>query len=290
MMLANPRIKRGLLVMISFLCLLGGVGWPTYHWMKQEITHERIQHRSQLYPLIFVPGSSATVNRFDGLFNKLTQATHQRHSVLKLTVLKTGQLQLSGKISSHDRQPFIVIGFQDNLDGTGPIRQQAKWFATAMTYLTHHYHFNRFSAIGHSNGGLILTLYLENSLNQNRLSIKRLLTIGTPYNLEISTNEQTDLLKQLIARRKHLPRNLQVESIMGTVTYVNDGIVPEASVLAGKYIFQNEVSSYTVLNLTGKESQHSALPENRHLVNLIVHRFLQLPHARRSQSQFQNSR
>ena len=49
----------------------------------------------------------------------------------------------------------------------------------------------------------------------------------------------------------------------------NDGIVPEASVAAGKYIFQNQVKSYTAMTVTGVEADHSDLPQNKQVIKVI---------------------
>ncbi len=50
-------------------------------------------------------------------------------------------------------------------------------------------------------------------------------------------------------------------SIAGTEDYTDDGIVPVQSVLAGKYIFQKHVKSYTQITVSGDDAQHSSLPE-----------------------------
>ena len=38
---------------------------------------------------------------------------------------------------------------------------------------------------------------------------------------------------------------------------------------AGKYIFQNQVKSYTTMTVTGAEAQHSSLPQNKQVVKII---------------------
>ena len=41
-------------------------------------------------------------------------------------------------------------------------------------------------------------------------------------------------------------------SVAGTITYDSDELVPDASVSAGKYIYQNQAASYTEITVTGK--------------------------------------
>lgn len=44
---------------------------------------------------------------------------------------------------------------------------------------------------------------------------------------------------------------------------------PDASVSAGKYIYQNQAKSYTEITVTGEDAQHSDLPTNDEVVDLI---------------------
>lgn len=257
------------------MILVALVGLPAYFWTKSHVTKERVQNRSRLYPIILVPGSSATENRFDGLIDNLNTG-NKKTSLLKITVKENNHLRISGKIFPRDTRPFIVIAFQNNHDGFRNIQKQAKWMALAMDYLTRKYQFNHFSGIGHSNGGLVYTLFLEKYLDQNKLLLDRLMTIGTPYNFaETNMNKQTSILQELISRKEKLPRSLAVYSIDGTTNYTTDGIVPSTSVSTGKYIFQNQVAQYTKITVTGKDSQHSDLPQNKEIIQLINEYILQ---------------
>lgn len=58
-------------------------------------------------------------------------------------------------------------------------------------------------------------------------------------------------------------------TVAGSENYVEDGLVPLSSVLAGKYIYQGIVKHYTQVTFTGKLAQHSALPQNREVLDLI---------------------
>ncbi|BAX71438.1 alpha/beta hydrolase superfamily protein [Leuconostoc suionicum] len=225
-------------------------------------------------PIILIPGSSASVNRFDSLLTKLNTKS-QRHDVLKVLVTKDGKLVYSGKIRSSDEQPFIVVGFQNNADGYDNIKKQAKWLNTALIDLQDRYHFHNFQGIGHSNGGLIWTRYLENYYSSDSFNMATLMTLGTPFNFsESSSQRRTVMLKDFIEKSTKLPSNLIMYSIAGTEDYTDDGIVPVQSVLAGKYIFQKHVKSYTQITVSGDDAQHSSLPENTEVVKLIQEHIL----------------
>lgn len=264
----NPNIKWLLLLTLIIIAL----AIPGYHWMKEGNRARAQRQKSVLSPVIMVPGSSATTERFNQLVRQLNQNTPVKHSVLKINVSTKGVLSYSGSINKNDNEPFIIVGFQNNKDGYSNIKKQAGWLDQAFYILTQNYKFNNFKAFGHSNGGLIWTYWLEHyySTYSDEITMKRLMTLGTPYNFsESNLNHRTQMLEDFIKDKNKLPKNLVVYSLSGGKNYESDGIVPEASVAAGKYIFQNRVKSYTAITVTGDKADHSDLPQNEQVVQVI---------------------
>ncbi|MDT6979789.1 alpha/beta hydrolase [Levilactobacillus zymae] len=270
-------MKRKLMIGSLTIVLVLAVFIPSLLWLQQRITHYKTNYRTPLDPTIMVPGSSASQDRFDTLITQLREETKTAHSVLKVKVATNGQLSYTGSIRRGDNQPFIVIAFENNHDGYTNINKQAQWLNIAFKSLVQTYHFNHFSALGHSNGGLILSLFLEKYFAQTKnVTIDRLMTIATPYNMESdSTTTQTAMLKELIAGRRNLPKKLTVYSVAGTENYSSDGTVPVNSVNQGKYVFQNYVAHYTQITVTGDDTTHSDLPQNKQIVLLIRQYLLQ---------------
>ncbi|UQB00824.1 alpha/beta hydrolase [Pediococcus pentosaceus] len=262
--------KWSIIFLIASLIGIGILAWPSIQWMHKNVTAISKRHDSNMSPVIFIPGSSATQNRFDGLIDKLNDRRGKRHSLLKVTVHTNDRISYSGSIRPRDNEPFIVVGFENNKDGYSNIKKQAKWFSIAFNALAKKYQFNNFKAIGHSNGGLVYTMYLENYFNRDDISIKKLMTIGSPYNFsETSLSHKTQMLSDFIKQRKKIPKTLSVYSIIGTQNFDNDGIVPARSAEAGKYIYQGQAQHYTEITVTGNDAQHSDLPQNQQIINLI---------------------
>lgn len=262
--------KWSIIFLIASLIGIGILAWPSIQWMHKNVTAISKRHDSNMSPVIFIPGSSATQNRFDGLIDKLNDRRGKRHSLLKVTVHTNDRISYSGSIRPRDNEPFIVVGFENNKDGYSNIKKQAKWFSIAFNALAKKYQFNNFKAIGHSNGGLVYTMYLENYFNRDDISIKKLMTIGSPYNFsETSLSHKTQMLSGFIKQRKKIPKTLSVYSIIGTQNFDNDGIVPARSAEAGKYIYQGQAQHYTEITVTGNDAQHSDLPQNQQIINLI---------------------
>lgn len=262
--------KWSIIFLIASLIGIGILAWPSIQWMHKNVTTISKRHDSNMSPVIFIPGSSAKQNRFDGLIDELNDRRGKRHSLLKVTVHTNDRISYSGSIRPRDNEPFIVVGFENNKDGYSNIKKQAKWFSIAFNALAKKYQFNNFKAIGHSNGGLVYTMYLENYFNRDDISIKKLMTIGSPYNFsETSLSYKTRMLSDFIKQRKKIPKTLSVYSIIGTQNFDNDGIVPAQSAEAGKYIYQGQAQHYTEITVTGNDAQHSDLPQNQQIINLI---------------------
>lgn len=262
------KIRWTLFGMVLFILTLA---IPSYNWTRENVSAIEIYYNSKLSPIIMIPGSSATENRFDGLVNKLNQNRRGvQHSHLKVKVWNDGHITYSGAVAPDDNEPIIVIGFENNEDGYSNIKKQAAMFDQAFAELRNTYQFNNFKGLGHSNGGLIYTAFIENYLGNYDVELKRLMTIGTPYNFtETNSQNKSEMLADFIAARENIPTTLSMYSVAGTITYDSDELVPDASVSAGKYIYQGQAKRYTETTVTGEDAQHSDLPTNDEVVALI---------------------
>lgn len=266
----NKNFKY-LIAMLLFFIILG---IPSYIWTRKNVTTLAGRYNSPMTPIIMIPGSSASANRFDDLVKTVNNKYGEHHSLLKLTVHTDDSITYSGKIRANDTQPFFVVGFQNNEDGYSNIKKQARWFNIAFNAIKKRYRFNSFNALGHSNGGLIWTMFLENDFNDSNLNINQLLTVGTPYNFEEkNTSNHTQMLNDLIKKRDKIPNNMTYYSIAGTQLYSDDGIVPLGSVDAGKYIYESQAKHYTLITLTGNKAQHSDMIASNQFIT-IFHQYI----------------
>lgn len=266
------KISKKTVLVFTLVCLfLIGLAVPSYSWTRKNVQKIEKFYNSKLSPIIMIPGSSATENRFDGLVTKLNQDRQgTKHSLLKVKVWNDGTITYSGSIDAKDNEPIIVIGFENNKDGYSNIKKQAKMVNQAFEALQSKYNFNNFKGLGHSNGGLIYTAFIENYLGDYDVDLKTLMTIGTPYNFtEINIKNKSEMLADFIKAREAIPTTLHMYSVAGTITYDSDELVPDASVSAGKYIYQNQAETYTEITVTGEDAQHSDLPTNDEVVALI---------------------
>ncbi|WP_408612925.1 alpha/beta hydrolase [Limosilactobacillus difficilis] len=236
---------------------------------RRNVQLMETRQQSRMSPVIMIPGSSASVNRFDRLVAKINRQDHRNHSLIKVKVYNSGKIVFTGQMRPNDREPFIVVGFQNNHDGYSNIKKQAAMFNRAFNRIKQRYSFNNFKGIGHSNGGLIYTYFLEHYFNERQIRLTKLMTIGSPYNFSEPTSRKTQMLSDFEKYRSRIPESLIVYSVAGSENYVEDGIVQLSSVLAGKYIYQKQVKHYTQITVTGKLSEHSDLPQNRQVLDLI---------------------
>ena len=266
------KVSKKTALVFTLVCLfLLGLAVPSYSWTRKNVQKIEKFYNSKLSPIIMIPGSSATENRFDGLVAKLNQDRQgSKHSLLKVKVWNDGTITYSGSIDAKDNEPIIVVGFENNKDGYSNIKKQAKMVNQAFEALQLKYNFNNFKGLGHSNGGLIYTAFIENYLGDYDVDLKTLMTIGTPYNFtETNIKNKSEMLADFIKAREAIPTTLHMYSVAGTITYDSDELVPDASVSAGKYIYQNQAETYTEITVTGEDAQHSDLPTNDEVVALI---------------------
>ena len=281
------KVKRWFVFfLLLFIYLIWALGVPALHWTKGNVKNMRTRYNSILSPVIMIPGSSATQNRFDDLVHILNSKGNKKHSLLKVKVYNNGRITYDGKIHPGDNEPIIVVGFQNNKDGYSNIKKQAYFFHLAFNQLSDKYKFNNFKAIGHSNGGLIYTRFFEKYFDDDEVTCKKLMTIATPYNFsESSISHKTQMLADMIKDRQKIPEDMTVYSVAGTESYESDGRVPEGSVRADKYIYQNQVQHFTEITVTGSDAQHSDLPQNKQIVQMIQQYILDFNHGFRSPQQ-----
>jgi len=285
------KISKKTVLVFTLVCLfLIGLAVPSYSWTRKNVQKIEKFYNSKLSPIIMIPGSSATENRFDGLVTKLNQDRQgTKHSLLKVKVWNDGTITYSGSIDAKDNEPIIVIGFENNKDGYSNIKKQAKMVNQAFEALQEKYNFNNFKGLAHSNGGLIYTAFIENYLGDYEVDLKTLMTIGTPYNFtETNIKNKSEMLADFIKNREAIPTTLHMYSVAGTITYDSDELVPDASVSAGKYIYQNQAASYTEITVTGEDSQHSDLPTNDEVVALIKQHIESQDHQNRQEQKNPN--
>lgn len=148
-----------------------------------------------------------------------------------------------------------------------------------MEYAEKHYTFNTYDYLGYSNGGLIITGYLENEQKSNDPALYHLITLGTPYNdtsWDYNENSSTftkpkaesDLLKYYLKNKQNIPKNITVYNIAGNVDNQNtDTTVPLTSVLAGRLIYGDSEKYKEII--VNEQADHGSLIENPKTLKLI---------------------
>jgi uncharacterized alpha/beta hydrolase family protein len=222
-------------------------------------------------PTIFVPGTNGTTERFNGLFKQLSD---EQTEILKLTVQTDGTISVKGQLTGISEHPLIVVAFADSSDETLP--RQGSWFQLALNYLQKYYLFDSYNYVGHSNGGLVITSYLENFRQNQDPVLNKLITIATPFNdtsqkyntLETTFTEvkkASPLLKKSLQSKENIPSAIQVLAIAGEA----DSTVPLMSAFSSRFIYQKQVAAYRELLIRGTETSHSKLVENKQVIQAI---------------------
>ncbi|BDR58198.1 alpha/beta fold hydrolase [Xylocopilactobacillus apicola] len=250
----RKNILISLVILLVFLAVLA-IGLKPKEDNSSSIDEPR---KAIKEPLIMIPGSGGVADSYDSMI-KVIQKNHSKTSVLKLTVDQKGKVRASGRLTSTASYPLVVVAFVDSSDQAVP--EQGAWFGSALRYLSDHYEFERFNYLGHSNGGPIITYYLEEHVKPNDPKADRLMFLGAPFNgVEASDNKTISSdLKPLLVNKSKIPSNLIVRNFYSDVGDDSDGVVPVKSVKAGKLIY-GQTASYEDRKLPGKVA-HSWLIE-----------------------------
>ena len=90
--------KKTKLVFILVALFLIGLAVPSYSWTRKNVKEIETFYNSKLSPIIMIPGSSATENRFDGLVRKLNQDRRGASSRLRFGIMGVSPLRVKSKL------------------------------------------------------------------------------------------------------------------------------------------------------------------------------------------------
>ena len=106
--------KKTKLVFILVALFLIGLAVPSYSWTRKNAKEIEIFYTSKLSPIIMIPGSSATENRFDGLVRKLNKDRRgTKHSLLKVKVWNNGRITFEGNINDFQQVSYFLSIYLD---------------------------------------------------------------------------------------------------------------------------------------------------------------------------------
>lgn len=266
--------KIGGILSIFVICILGIIVFITKDHV--HATKNPTHPLAIPAPVIMVPGTNGDVDRFDSLVDSLKQ-TEKNLDEMKITVNKDDSITASGHFTQETKRPIIAVAFEDGSDPSLP--KQARWFQKALEYAEKYYIFNTYDYLGYSNGGLIMTGYLENEQKSNDPSLNHLITLGSPYNdtswvynensaTFTKPKAKSELLKYYLKNKKNIPKNITVYNIAGNVDHQNtDTTVPLTSVLAGRLIYGDSEKYKEII--VNEQADHGSLIENPKTVKLI---------------------
>ena len=104
----QPKKTAIVLTLVSLFLIALAI--PSYSWTRTNVSKIEKFYNSKLSPIIMIPGSSATENRFDGLVTKLNQDRQgTKHSLLKVKVWNDGHITYTGSMDAKDNEPVIVV-------------------------------------------------------------------------------------------------------------------------------------------------------------------------------------
>lgn len=84
------RYKKWLCLILILVATIA-CAVPAAVYARNNADKLQMRRDSRMSPVIMIPGSSASVNRFDTLVQKINQRDRRNHSLLKVYVKENGQ-------------------------------------------------------------------------------------------------------------------------------------------------------------------------------------------------------
>ena len=262
-------------LIISLFVILLGLLFIFPSLFNKNLSNINYSSTKKGLPLILIPGTSSDEDRFDYFIHNIMKDTGGS-DVLKIEVQKDGSLKWKSSLKKNSHNPLIVISFYDSSEKG--VDKQAEWTETAMKKAHQLYSFDSYNALGHSNGGLVWTIYLEKIAQKSTSQMKTLITLGTPYNyLDSNANPypnsssltETDMLRRMINKKGKIPHSLRMISLAGNYKNNGDGVVPLSSALSSSKIYKNQAKSYGEKIFYGANARHGKLIENDQIIDYI---------------------
>ncbi len=163
----------------------------------------------------------------------------------------------------------MTVSFQDILWNDQAVYSNAAGLENAIEAYRAKDPFQSADIVAHSNGGNVVTRYME---TDNSVNFHNFISVGTPYNMR-ATNGQpaTDMLLSLVAGADRLNHNMNVINVIGSAIgdSSTDTVVSRDSALAGSHIFYGNVTSFSNLYLTGNDGVHPNQASSEQLAQIL---------------------
>ena len=88
--------RHKIIIWVSAL-ILAIMTLASYGWSRQSVAQLQRRQESRMSPVIMIPGSSASVNRFDTLVARINQMDKRNHSLLKVGTVPCQVYTLNNK-------------------------------------------------------------------------------------------------------------------------------------------------------------------------------------------------
>lgn len=253
------KLSTLLIALVSLVALI---------FVSQNLTANTTKAATNSDPIFFVPGSYSNADSWDEMFTELDP--NQTHPVVKLEVNSNGGVtRVNVRNGQAGERPLVSVSFEDILWNDQAVYENANGLNQAIKYYQSQNSFKHADIIGQSNGGNVITRYMEQDPSS---MFNTFISVGTPYNMRAGNGDPaTSLLLSQIAGADRLNPNMHVYNCIGCdgSDLTTDGVVSRDSAEAGKNIFPNHVASFQFLYLHGHDALHTQQAECPSMARII---------------------
>lgn len=283
------------LVMGLFLLLIGLGLFSSWHQKQQnparpssttQIQHNQKTSHSDTTPTIYLHGYGAGARSTNSMISYAEQHD-SAHKVLTATILKNGQVKLTGSWPKNTKRPLIQVVLKDNTNNDYFVTRE--WIHNLLLLLKRKYHITQYNTVAHSMGNLTLLFYQVKYGRVAKLpQLKKQVNLGAPFNGIIGLDDQpnrnhleqnnkpkysSSAYQYLLKHRDGYPTGVHILNIFGNKEdgTNSDDAVSVTSARSLHYLLRKKARSYREVEIKGAGGQHSKLHENKTVDTYIGH-------------------
>ncbi|MBS9338135.1 alpha/beta hydrolase [Fructobacillus sp. M2-14] len=277
----HSRVRTVLI--IALVCLIGYAGVETFS--AHNRSNPAPEKQSPKTATVFFHGYGSSRNAEKSMSKYLVDHGYSNRR-MDVTVSKSGEVTMGRTLSKNDKNPLILVQFDDNKNQD--FNKTAVWVQTIMANLKKQ-GVNQVNLIGHSMGNMAIASYLMASKNAETSAlpeVKKQIDIAGTYNGLMVTEKDsnsalkpsgepfvpTDYFRRLLGLKTYYENHaVQVLNIYGNSQggAANDTTVYNNSSKSLRFFVQNP-STYQEKLISGEDGQHSKLHESKEVDEAIL--------------------
>lgn len=276
--------KITLILLLLGISILSFWGWQAWH--RQEASKKFVQ---EPVPTLFFHGGGSSYHAEKHMVRAVKRAGASKKAIIAF-VDKKGKVRLQGKLKKSDKNPLVMVNFDDSTNAN--FNERGRYASNVVKALQKVYTFKKVNMVGHSAGNIAAVYYmLQNGQDKSMPQVQKYVAIAghfaglnfqgvpeairQPSGLKLDKdgkpNKMNASYQEMTKLRETYPKGqTAIINLIGDIGGQTDGTVPNVSSLSLKYLVSPFAKSYEERTFTGPKASHSKLHSNPEVDKVLI--------------------